>query len=119
MRRFASFAAIFLLLITAAPVLACVTGGSMSQAESACCHAMHGRCDGAMAKMGCCRLGLRADASPQLASVAPLLPPAQIFIERMVPVVTSTPGIPPAILRSPDEHSPPGLLIATLTVLRL
>lgn len=118
MRRLASFVAILLLLLTAAPVLACATDAGLTHEERACCRAMHGDC-GEMAKTGCCRTEFRADTHPQQVSVAPQIRLAQILVVWMAPVAKPAPSVPPAILRAPDEHSPPGLLIAKLTVLRI
>jgi hypothetical protein len=70
MRRIATLAAIFLLLTTVAPVLACVTGVGMSREETACCRAMHGQC-GEMVKMSCCQTKARADIHPQIVSAPP------------------------------------------------
>ena len=117
-RRFATFVGIFLLLITAAPVLACVTGSDMSHQERACCRAMHGDC-GEMAKTGCCQTELRADVHPQLAASAPHLCLHILPVDWSVPALTAQFVSRIAVFRSPDEHSPPGLLIATLTVLRV
>ena len=66
MRRLASIVAILLLLAAAAPVMACMTSVVMSREESAYCRAMHGQCGG-MTKMGCCRMEIRTDETPQIA----------------------------------------------------
>ena len=118
MCRLVSLVAIFLLLITAAPVLACATDGGVTHEERACCRAMHGDC-GEMAKTGCCRTEFRTDAHPQLATAAPHFRVVQVFVAWLFQVVAPARDIPPAILRFPDEHSPPGLLIAEVTVLRI
>jgi len=118
MRRLTSFLAIFVLLLTAAPLLACVTGSAMNQAESACCRAMHGKCDG-MEKMGCCRTEVRSDEHPQLAASGPTIRLHFVIVNWFVPSLVEAQTVPPALLRMPDEHSPPGLLIARITVLRI
>jgi len=118
MRRLASILAILVLLLTAAPLLACVTDSAMNQEESACCRAMHGKCDG-MAKMGCCRTEVRSDEHPQLAASAPTIRLHFVIVNWFVPFLVEAQAVPPALLRMPDEHSPPGLLIARTTVLRI
>jgi hypothetical protein len=117
-RRLASLVAILLLLITAAPVLACVTDNSMTHEERACCRSMHGDC-GEMAKTGCCRTEFHADVHPQLAASAPHLRLAFIIVGWLAPVFTPLPTVDLAVSRFPDEHSPLGLLIARMTVLRI
>jgi len=117
MRRLASLVAIFILLSTAAPLLACMTGSAMNQEESACCRAMHGNC-GDMAKMGCCRTEVRTDEHPQLAATAPPIDVHWTVAGWLAPVLTHRQTVPSS-LRAPDEHSPPGLLTATIIVLRI
>ena len=117
-RRLASFVAILLLLITAAPVLACATDSGMTHEERACCSSMHGNC-GEMAKTGCCKMEVRADAHPQLPAATPDIQFVQAFVQWVVLSFAPAQSIPPSVLRYPDEHSPPGLLIADLTVLRI
>jgi hypothetical protein len=118
MRRFAGIAAILLLLTAAAPVMACLTSVAMSHEESACCRAMHGQC-GHMEKMGCCQTEVRTDESPQIAAVSPVIHVQWICIAHL-------PGLPAplhffvsTIWHAPQEHSPPGLLTAKTTVLRI
>jgi len=118
MRRFAGFVAILVLLSAAAPLLACMTDSAMSQEESACCRSMHGHC-GDMEKMGCCRTEVRTDNHPQLPSLAPSTDVHFVVISWLPPVVTETQNVPPALLRRPDAHSPPGLVVAKITVLRI
>jgi hypothetical protein len=118
MRRLISIVAIFLLLTTVAPVLACVTGGAMSREESACCRSMHGRCGG-MAKMGCCRTEIRTDEIPQIAAVSPATDIHWVSVAQLVPLADPVQTIEPALWQVPIEHSPPGLLTAKTTVLRI
>lgn len=117
MRRLISFVAVLLLLASAAPVMACVTNLAMSQTESACCRSMHGQC-GEMAKMGCCRTVVHND-SPQVATET-----ATLAVHWAVLALANTLPTPvtldnPARQISLAEHSPPGLLIARTTVLRI
>lgn len=115
MRRLASIVAVFLLLGTAAPVLACVSGSAMSQQESACCRTMHGQC-GTMAKTGCCRMEVRQDLQ-QLATPMASLPVSWHVVSLFVSAVH-----PPSsflMVRWSAEHSPPGLVAAESTVLRI
>jgi hypothetical protein len=118
MRRLAGILAIFILLLTAAPLLACMTDSVMSQKESACCRAMHGKCDG-MEKMGCCRTEVRTDEHPQLAASAPTIDLHVAVVEWLEPLLSEVQNVPPSMLWIPDEHSPPGLLTAQITVLRI
>ena len=118
MRRLASFVAILILLLTAAPLLACMTGKTMNQEESACCRAMHGNC-GDMVKMGCCKTEIKADQSPQIASAGPATIVHFAVITWLAPLLPSVLTAPSSLFRSPDEHSPPGLLTAQISVLRI
>jgi hypothetical protein len=118
MRRLASIFAIFILLLTAAPLLACMTDSVMSQEESACCRAMHGKCDG-MEKMGCCRTQLRTDEHPQTAASAPIMDLHLAVVDWLEPFVSEVQNVPPSIPGMADAHSPPGLVIAKITVLRI
>jgi hypothetical protein len=118
MRRVANIVAIFILLLTAAPLLACMTHGAMNRDESACCRSMHGKCDG-MEKMGCCRTEVRTDEYPQLAASAPMIDLHFSVVDWLQPFVFEVQNVPPSILEIADAHSPPGLLIAQITVLRI
>src|ERR1700728_27868 len=118
MRRFASIVAILLLLPTAAPVMACLTSVVMSHEESACCRAMHGQC-GHMEKMGCCQSQVRTDETPQIAAVAPATDVHWVCLAHLPAPTTLVHSIASAVWLMPDEHSPPGLLTAKTTVLRI
>jgi hypothetical protein len=118
MRRLASILAIFILLSTAAPLLACMTDSVMSKEESACCRAMHGKCDG-MEKMGCCRTEVRTDERPQLAASAPTIDLHLAVVDWLEPFVSEVQNGSPSVLGISDAHSPPGLVIARITVLRI
>jgi hypothetical protein len=118
MRRLASIFAIFILLLTAAPLLACMTESVMSQEESACCRAMHGKCDG-MEKMGCCRTEVRTDEHPQTAASAPTIDLHLAVVDWLEPSISEVRNAPPFVFGIPDAHSPPGLVIARITVLRI
>jgi len=117
MRRLLSFVAVLLLLASAAPVMACVTTLAMSHEESACCRSMRGQC-GEMAKMGCCRTVVRND-SPQAATESASLAVQWIVLTQIdsftMPVTLDNPTRQTSLA----EHSPPGLLIARTTVLRI
>jgi hypothetical protein len=118
MRRFASIVALLLLLSAAAPVLACMTGSAMSREESACCRAMHGNC-GKMEKMGCCRTEARTDQHPQIATKAQSIDLQWAVIDWLAPTIIVVRTPPHSLFSTPDEHSPPGLLTAKITVLRI
>lgn len=117
-RRLLHLVAVLLLLITAAPVLACVTDASMTHEERACCRAMHGDC-GEMAKTGCCRTEFRADVHPQLAASAPHLQLAFFVVAWLAPQFDPVLTVDLSPYRLPNEHPPPGLLIAKTTVLQI
>ena len=117
MRRLISFVAVLLLLASAAPVMACVTNLAMSQTESACCRSMHGQC-GEMAKMGCCRTVVHND-SPQVATEIATLAVHWTVLTRLDSLTMPVTLDNPARQTSLAEHSPPGLLIARTTVLRI
>jgi hypothetical protein len=118
MRRFASIVALLLLLTSAAPVLACMTSSTMSREENACCRAMHGDC-GEMAKTGCCRTEVRTDDRPQIATKIQAIDLHWAVIDWLTPAVVAVHAVPPSSLHIPAEHSPPGLLNAKTTVLRI
>jgi hypothetical protein len=121
MRRLVGILAIFILLLTAAPLEACMTDSAMNRQESACCRAMHGKCSG-MEKMGCCQTEVRTDEHPQLASSAPKIDLHVVVVDWLEPFVFAVHNVPPSALAVPeiaDAHSPPGLVIARTTVLRI
>jgi hypothetical protein len=118
MRRLASIVATFILLLAAAPLLACMTDSAMSREETACCRAMHGKCDG-MENMGCCRTQVQTDEHPQLAASAPTIDLHLAVVAWLEPFVSEFQNVPHSNLQIADTHSPPGLIIARLTVLRI
>jgi hypothetical protein len=118
MRRFTTIVALLFLLSTAAPVLACMTGGVMSHAENDCCVAMHGKC-GKMAKTGCCKSEVRTDENPQIAAKGQSMDLHWAVIGWVSSISAPVQMIAASSLRSPDEHSPPGLLITKSTILRI
>lgn len=118
MRRLLGILAIFILLLTAAPLLACVTGSAMGQGERACCQVMQNKCDG-MEKMGCCRTEVRTDKDPQTAASAPTIDLHVAVVDWLEPFVAKVQDVPPSVLRVADAHSPPGLVIVRITVLRI
>jgi hypothetical protein len=117
MSRLASLIAIFLLLVTVSPALACVTNRTMSRDESVCCRSMHNQC-AHMEKQGCCRMELRSGERPQLLATGPHPDVRWAVIARLVSIAASDRAISQSP-RSPAEHAPPGLLIGKLTVLRI
>jgi len=122
MRRFASIAALLLVLTTLAPMLACVTRAAMTREESACCKSMQAggvsQC-GQMAKMGCCRTEVRTDTTPQLASISPTIDFRPVVILALHSLGTPHPPSAIAPSQTPIEHFPPGLLTAKTAVLRI
>jgi hypothetical protein len=118
MRRLTSIVAILLLLTAAAPVMACLTNVVMSHEESACCRAMHGQC-GHMEKMSCCRTEVRTDDTPQIAATSPATDVQWVCVAHLPAFSTPVLFVASTVWRMPDEHSPPGLLTAKTTVLRI
>ncbi|HEX6495614.1 MAG TPA: hypothetical protein VF018_09035 [Acidobacteriaceae bacterium] len=117
MSRLASLIAIFLLLATVSPALACVTDRTMSQEESVCCRSMHNNC-AHMEKQGCCRMELRSGERPQLLATGPHMDVRWAVIARLDSIAASDRVIL-QLPHSPAEHAPPGLLIGKLAVLRI
>jgi len=117
-RRLATILAIFTLLLSAAPLLACMTDSPMSREESACCRAMRGKCEG-MEKMGCCRTEVRSDEHPQLAASAPQIDLHPAVVDWLEPFAAEVQDVPLSLIGIADAHSPPGLVIARTTVLRI
>lgn len=99
-------------------MLACVTGGALSHAESDCCREMHGQC-GEMAKTGCCQVDVKSDVQPQQASAVVSIDAPLMVLERLV--VAEAFELPTAVVVSklPDQHSPPGLILVRIVNLRI
>lgn len=98
------------------PTLACATTSKMSRMEQDCCRQMHGKC-GEMAKQGCCQIEVRSDLHqlPSHVVTALILPAATVVI-----AFQAEPPVHVEHSRSvPNEHSPPGLLVASTTVFRI
>ena len=117
MRRFTSFVAVLIMFLMMLPVLACAAT-PMTSTEQDCCQQMHGKCRD-MAKQGCCRVEVRSDLQ-QL--------PSRVMTNAVLPITTvailyspmvELPTSPGRTWHVPDEHSPPGLLIASTIVLRI
>lgn len=118
MRRFSSIVAIFIMLVMMMPLLACASTPKMTRMEQDCCQQMHGKCD-EMAKQGCCQIEVRNDLSQLPAHVvaAPVLP--VVAIAFLYPLLIELPVSAGHPWQFPNQHSPPGLLIAATTVLRI
>ncbi len=106
-----------LLLTTAAPVLACVTDRVMNHAESACCRTMHGQC-GEMVKQGCCDTELHSQA-PQFATQSLVLATHWVICAHMSQPLIAAQAFSGSRLGVPEEYSPPGVLYAATTILRI
>jgi hypothetical protein len=79
---------------------------------------MHGNC-GEMAKTGCCQTEVRTDERPQIATTAPSTELRWAVIDWLTPVFAAVQTVPSSFVDSAAEHSPPGLLLAKTTVLRI
>jgi hypothetical protein len=117
-RRLACLIALLLLLSAAAPVLACVTGSAMSHEDNACCRAMDGNC-GKMAKTGCCETEVRTDERPQIATRIQSINLQWAVVNWLTPTLVAVLTPPHFLFSAPDEYSPPELLTAKTTVLRI
>lgn len=111
MRRFTSIAAVLVMLVMTLPLLACTATPTMTRMERDCCLQMHGKC-GEMAKQGCCQVEVRSDLNQLPATV--FMPPvlSLTIIAIAYPLLVETPAIAGYRWHIPEEHSPPGLLIA-------
>ena len=117
MKRLASIVAILLLLLTAAPVMACVADQAQTPAQAECCRQMHGDC-GAMATTGCCPSDVREQAA-QTAAMA-LLPVLQATASGAATALVVPAGRGLAARRvAPAQHSPPRPDSAAPSILRI
>ena len=69
--------------------------------------------------MGCCRTEVRPDEHSQLAALAPTIDVSFAVISWLAPLFDEVQAVPASLLQAPDEHSPPGLVTAEITVLRI
>lgn len=120
MRRALTIVAILSLLTSAAPVLACVTAQSITPAQRACCRAMHDQC-GQMRQTGCCQTVTR-EVAPQFATISPQLNihwSMSVVSAHLAPAMTKSLTSLRLHLESSQEHPPPGLVLATSSLLRI
>ncbi|HTC76497.1 MAG TPA: hypothetical protein VK684_13035 [Edaphobacter sp.] len=118
MHRIAGIIAILLLLTSAAPIMACLMNVVMTHEESACCRAMHGQC-GHMEKMGCCKTDVRTDETPQIAATSPATDLQWVCVALLPSFSIQVHPVASVVWHLPNDHSPPGLLTAKTTVLRI
>lgn len=99
------------------PTLACAAIATTCM-EQDCCRQMNGKC-GDMAKQGCCHVQVRTD---------PQQLPSRVVSDAVLPVTTvailysptfKLPASSGHTWHLPEEHSPPGLLVASTIVLRI
>jgi hypothetical protein len=91
----------------------------MSRMESACCREMHGQC-GEMAKQGCCQTESQTDSRPQIANLPAAIELQWVCLSQLPsPFAAPLHGNALTLSQMPQEHSPPGLLTAKMTVLRI
>ncbi|HWF67109.1 MAG TPA: hypothetical protein VN670_07385 [Acidobacteriaceae bacterium] len=117
MRRLTTIVAVLLLLITAAPMMACVTSQTMSHPEAVCCAAMHGKC-GAMLKQDCCRTVSHTQAS-FIAAQSPDLEIHWIALTQVDLLLASTQKSFLTRWSALTADSPPDPLSTQTTVLRI
>lgn len=117
-RRIASFVAVAVMLVMMMPTLACATTPKMSQMYMDCCRQMHGKC-GEMAKQGCCQIEVHSDPHqlPSHVVTNVVVPVAVVAV--LYNLLTAQPVLEGHRWQVPNEHSPPGLLVASTTVLRI
>lgn len=118
MRKLSGIVAVLVMLVMMMPILACASTPKMTRMEQDCCQQMHGKC-GEMAKQGCCQIEVKNDLSPLPSHVvtAPVLP--VVAIAFLYPLLIELPASAGHPWQLPNQHSPPGLLIASTTVLRI
>lgn len=117
MRRLTSLVAVLLLLLMAAPGMACLTDQSMSHSGSACCRMMQGKC-GDMVEQSCCRTEIRTQ-DPLLAAQSPDLKIHWVTPDVAVVPFVSAPMTVPAGRLSAEQGSPPKPRPTKPIVLRL
>ena len=69
--------------------------------------------------MGCCRTEVRTVEIPQLAATTPETDVQWICVAYLPSLPIQLHLVATTVWRMPDEHSPPGLLTAKTTVLRI
>jgi hypothetical protein len=118
MGRLTTFVAVVLMLSTAAPVMACVTGAAMTREEKACCRSMHGNCP-EMAKMGCCQSKVKTDDHPQIAASIPDSVVRLVPVARLGPALNNVLQVISILPQAAEDPSPPGQQTAKTTILRI
>ncbi len=106
------------MLVMMLPVLACAATPKMTRGEQDCCRQMHDKC-GEMARQGCCQVGVRSDLSKLPAHAVAAPDPSLAAIAILYPLLVGLPASGGCHWQLPEEHSPPGLLIAATAVLRI
>jgi hypothetical protein len=72
-----------------------------------------------MEKMGCCRTEVRTDETPQIAATLVAIDVRWVCVALLPSLPTPLHFVFSNVYHAPDEHSPPGLLAAKTTVLRI
>jgi hypothetical protein len=72
-----------------------------------------------MEKMGCCRTEVRTDEDPQLVTSVQVIDSHLAVVDWLETFVFKAQSVPPSVIEIADAHSPPGLIIARITVLRV
>lgn len=120
-RRLISFVAVLLLLLTAAPLMACVTEQSMTHEEQACCRLMKNQC-GQMempASHGCCQKDSQAAHQRALQIKAVDLHCGSAAVMHSEAVVLWQPVLNWAGWLERSEFSPPQSLPSSISILRI
>jgi len=106
-----------LLLVTAAPVMVCMSDQAMSHTKSACCRIMLGKC-GDMVKQGCCRTEVRTQ-DPLIVAHSPDLSIHWVTVAATLVPLRFSPLEFPVRWLSPDAHAPPEPRSSKPIVLRI
>ncbi len=118
MRRLTGLALVLIMLVMTLPVLACAMTPKLTRLEQNCCQGMRGTC-GDVGRQACCQAEVPSDRNqlPTEVVAAPILP--LITIAVLYPSLVHPPAMFGYGRQLPEEHWPPGLLIAATTVLQI
>ena len=72
-----------------------------------------------MEKMGCCRTEVRTNETPPIAATSPATDVQWVCVAHLPALSTPLRSVASTVWLMRDEHSPPGLLAAKTTVLRI
>lgn len=111
-----------LLILCAAPVMACMRADAqMSADERACCRMMKGDCGGTQmpASHSCCQKTLQSTEQNALHSKTVVLGPAAMVTATLVMLEVWSPSSASADWVESPEHSPPKSPLRSISILRV